>query len=307
MVKSGAMFEYLAYRLAMMISLCTPIRFAYWVALRVADLHYLLDRKGREAVKSNLRRVLGPERSERMVGYEARWTFRHFGKFFAEFFRFTSFGSRFVEKHVLTCGLENLEEAVGAGRGAIILTAHIGNWELGGSVLVELGYDVTTVALEEKNKRVYALLSKQRARRGVDVLPAKGNLRGCYRALKEGKILALLADRDVTGAGIEVEFFGKSVKIPQGPARLSVRTGAPIVPAFMLRRPNDSWHLYVEKAIYPDASVDDENAIKNIIQKYVPVLEEFIRWHPSQWAVFYDFWNPPEVEVPRVDRDQEEQ
>lgn len=285
------MFEYLAYKLAMTVSLYTPLRFAYWVALRVADLHYLFDRKAREAVKKNLRRVLGPRRSESMIGYEARWTFRQFGKYLAEFFRFTRFGARFVEKHVLPSGLANIEEAAGAGRGVVIVTAHLGNWELGASVFIDLGYDVTSVALEHKNSRVDVLLNKQRVRRGVRVLPAGGYLRGCYRALRAGKIVALLGDRDVTGAGIDVEFFGKPVTLPQGPARLSVRTGAPIVPAFMLRRPNDSWHIYIERPIYPDTSIDRDESVRDMMSKYALVMEEYIRWHPSQWAVFYDFWN----------------
>lgn len=284
------MLEYLAYKLAMTISLYTPLRFAYWVALRVADLHYLFDRKGREAVKKNLRRVLGPGRSERMIGYEARWTFRQFSKYLAEFFRFTRFGARFVEKHVLARGLENLEEAASGGNGVIFVTAHLGNWELGASVLIDLGYDVTSVALEQKNTRVNTLLNQQRARRGVEVLPAGGYLRGCYRALRNGKIVALLGDRDVTGSGIRMKFFDKEVSLPQGPARLSVRTKAPIVPAFMLRRPCDSWHMYIEKPIFADPSLDREEAVRRIMEQYVPVLEEYIRWHPSQWAIFYDFW-----------------
>ena len=284
------MLEYLVYKMAMTISLYTPLRFAYWVALRVADLHYLFDRKAREAVKKNLRRVLGPSRSERMIGYEARWTFRQFGKYLAEFFRFTRFGARFVEKHVLATGTENIEEALKAGCGAILVTAHIGNWELGASVFVDLGYDVTGVALEHKNIRVDALLNEQRVHRGVEVLPVGGYLRGCYRALKNGKIVALLGDRDVTGAGIKMKFLGKEVTLPRGPARLSVRTGAPIVPVFMLRRPNDSWHTYIEEPIYPDASIDREEEIKRIMKEYVPIIERYIRWHPSQWATFYDFW-----------------
>ncbi len=284
------MLEYLAYKMAMTISLYTPLRFAYWVALRVADLHYLFDGKARRAVKKNLRRVLGPGRNESMIGYEARWTFRQFGKYLAEFFRFARFGARFVEKHVLTSGAENLEEALNGGHGAILVSAHLGNWELGVSVFVDLGYDVTSVVLEHENNRINTLLNEQRIHRGVEVLPVGGYLRGCYRALKEGNLVALLGDRDVTGAGIKMKFFGKEVALPQGPARLSVRTGAPILPVFMMRRPNDSWHTYIERPIYPDASVDREEEIQRIMKEYVPILERFIRWHPSQWATFYDFW-----------------
>ncbi|MFC1671619.1 lysophospholipid acyltransferase family protein, partial [Planctomycetota bacterium] len=109
-------------------------------------------------------------------------------------------------------------------------------------------------------------------------------------ALRDGKVLALLGDRDVTGGGIEMEFFGKPVSLPQGPARLSVRTGAPILPGFLVRRSNDSWHAVMEKPIFPDQSIDQDEAVRAIMAQYVPLMEEYIRWHPSQWSVFYDFW-----------------
>jgi lauroyl/myristoyl acyltransferase len=281
--------EYLIYRAAMLISLCTPLRFAYWVGRRFADLHYVFDRRGRRAVKDNLRRVLGG--SERMIGYEARWTFRHFGKYLAEFFRFSRLSSTLLEKHLLVEGAENLAEAHKVGKGVIILTAHLGNWELGSLMLRSLGYEITSVALDHKNKRVNDLLNRYRAQRGVEILPAGGFLRGCYRALKKGRLVALLGDRDVTGGGIEMQFFGAPVSLPQGPARLSVRTGAPIVPAFLLRRPNDSWHGIIGAPIFPEAKEDLEEAVQSLMKRYIPVMEYHIRWHPSQWAIFYDFWN----------------
>jgi KDO2-lipid IV(A) lauroyltransferase len=198
-----------------------------------------------------------------------------------------------VEKHVLVKGREHLEEALSHGKGAIILTAHLGNWELGAHVMTQMGHEVTSIALEHQNPRVDRLLNEQRRRRGVNLLSTSGYLRGCYRALREGKIVALLGDRDVTGGGIEMEFLGKRVSLPQGPARLSVRTGAPIIPGFNLRRSNDSWHTIIEKPIYPNPDDDQEGAVRSLMEKYVPVMEEYIRWHPCQWAVFYDFWGSP--------------
>ena len=284
------MIEYMIYRLAMTLSLYTPLRFAYWVSSRIAELHYVFDRRGREAVKRNLRRVLG-NADETMIRYEARWTFRHFSKFLSEFFRFNRLGSEFVKKHVLMEGMEGVAKAVEEGKGVILVTGHIGNWELGSLILSELGYRVTSVALFEKNERVSRLLNRHRAQRGVEILPAGGFLRGCYRALRDGRIVALLGDRDVTGGGIEVDFFGQPVSLPQGPARLSVRTGAPIIVGALLRRPNDSWHCVVSDPIYPDTGIDQDEAVRSLMEEYVPKLENIIRWHPCQWSIFYDFWN----------------
>jgi KDO2-lipid IV(A) lauroyltransferase len=276
--------------MSMALSVYTPLRFAYWVGSRIADLHYIFDRRGREAVKSNLRRVLG-DADESMIRYEARWTFRHFSKFLAEFFRFNRLGSEFVKKHVLMEGMESFAEAHAAGKGVIVVTAHVGNWELGSLILNELGYDVTSVALFEKNERVSGLLNRHRAQRGVEILPAGGFLRGCYRALKNGRVVALLGDRDVTGGGVEVDFFGEPVSLPQGPARLSVRTGAPIIAGALLRRANDSWHCVVSDPMFPNTEIDQDDAVRSLIEQYASELENIIRWHPCQWSIFYDFWN----------------
>lgn len=301
LVRKLIMLEYLLYKLVMVLSLCFPLRFTYWVALRVADLHYLFDRRAREAVKSNIRRILGPDRSERMIVYEARWTFRQFAKYLAEFFHFARLGPRFVEKYVMVQGAENLKEAASHGKGVIAVTGHIGNWEMGGIVLSDMGYSVTSVALEHSNPRVHVLLNQQRAGRGVEVLTIGGYLRGCYRALKEGKILALLGDRNVTEGGLELEFFGRPMMFPSGPARLSVRTGAPMVPGFMIRRFNDSWHMSLEEPIYADPTMDREEAIRDMTARFVLVLEKYVALHPSQWSIFYDFWDPPAIEKHKTD------
>ncbi len=283
--------EYVLYRLAMGASLYSPLRLAYWFALRVADLHFFFDRRGREAVMSNLRVVLKGH-SDEMIRNEARWTFRNFGKYLAEFFRFSRLDRAFVEKYVLVEGREHLDEALDAGRGVIVISAHFGNWELGGGVGVVMGYDISSVALDLPNRRVNELLNRHRMSRGVKIVSAGRFMRGCYRVLKEGGIVALLADRDTTGHGIRVPFFGVSTVLPQGPARLSLRTGAPIVPIFMIRRANDGWLMMIEPPIWPRERRRDisEEDLREMMMRYLPVMERYIRRHPSQWAMFHPLW-----------------
>jgi lauroyl/myristoyl acyltransferase len=284
------MFEYLFYQLVTFISTTFPLRFSYWVALRVSDAYWLLDRKACERVKRNLRRVIGPGAPEAKISYEARWTFRHFGKNIAEFCRFSKFDKRFVEKYVYLDGAGHIDEALARGKGAILLTGHFCNWELGGCVLGLMNYPVTVVARTHANRRVNDFFLGQRQAKGLTVVPLGGAVRACYDALARNGIVGLLGDRDFTDKGVRVKFFGTEVSFPRGAAHLAYRTGAPILPLFVLRRSNDAFILRIHEPIFLDPAKPRDEEVRAATQRYAAILEDYIRWNPSLWWVFEDFF-----------------
>ncbi|MHC4872437.1 MAG: lysophospholipid acyltransferase family protein [Planctomycetota bacterium] len=282
--------KYLGYKAIIALCVMLPGRFLYWVALRVADLNWLFDPKGRNSVKANLRTIL-PDASEQRIEYETRWVFRNFGKYLSEFFRFRLFDSNFFEKHVGVKGKEYIDQALEEGKGAIVLSAHLSNWELGAAAMKKkYDYAVNVVAETHTYSKANELFMRERSAMNISVIPTQSAGRAVLKALKNNELVCILGDRDPTMQGVEIDFFGKKCTFPQGPARFAISTGAPMVPGFVLRRTNDSFTIVFEKPIHvPDSGTKDEKVVE-MTQTYARVIEDAIRWHPEEWTVFYSVW-----------------
>ena len=269
-----------------------PARFAYWVSLRIADLGYFLgDRKGRDAVKRNLRQVL-PTESEGRIIYETRWVFRNWGKYFTEFFRFSSYDRAFFLKHTSVINLHHITDALKAGKGCIIMSAHVSNWELGAAYLaVRMGMNVSVVAARHVSERINRLFISQRTAMGINVIYTEEAGVKVLRALKNNGVVCILSDRDVGGSGVEAKFFGRSCKFPQGPLRFAIKSGAMCLPGFVTRRTNDSFVVDFKEPIVFPQDLSKSEKVRYGLGEYVKYLENFIRLHPEEWPVFYDVWD----------------
>lgn len=282
--------KYVSYKAIIILAITLPVRFLYWVALRLADLNWLLDRRGRDAVKANLRVIL-PRASEVRIDYETRWVFRNFGKYLAEFFRFRLFDEDYFEKHVAPRGMEHVERALEQGRGCIVLSAHLSNWELGAAGLrYHSPHTINVVAERHVYAKANDLFMRERHRMDLNVIPADQAPVQVLRALRRNEIVCILGDRDPTAEGITIEFFGRPCRFPKGPARFALATGAPILPGFVLRRTNDSFTMAFEEPIPLPTEGTKEERVLAMTQAYARVIEDAIRWHPEEWTVFYRVW-----------------
>lgn len=285
------MAGYLAYRVAAALACGLPRRQAYWVGLRIADAYYYFDAPARRAVTANLERIyrwrgIAPAR-ETLRGM-TRKTFQYFGKYLVDFFRLAHLDRAEVDRQVSIEHGERLAEAFARGRGVVLVTAHLGNWELGGAVLCALGYPVSAVVAPERLPRLERLLSRQRERRGVRTVQVGKSARTLLRRLRAGECVALLADRDFSREQRELELFGMPVHLPRGAAWLAHRAGAPVLPVFLLRQEDDTYLLRVHAPIDPSSAggVDETHA------RIRDALQAEIAAHPHQWFVFHDFWKP---------------
>ena len=275
-----------------------PRGFCYAVARRLADLYSVRAPADREAVQRNLSAVLGREPTRQ----EVREVFRHFAMYLVDFFRFSRLTKKKVARWIRLEGVEHMQEALRRGKGAIGLTAHLGNFELAGAVLALLDFPVYAVVFTHQNPRVDAFFSRQRSRVGVYSIRVRSqNQRALFHAslaaLEKNGILALVGDRDFFGNGLEFPFLGKSVKIPRGPAAFSVRTGAPIVPGFLVREGGGSYRFVLERPIYPPEGVPREQAIREMTQTCVETMSRAIRRDPTQWYLFQEFWKTGPVVI----------
>lgn len=281
--------EYLQYRTADLLAHVLPRRWSYELGIRVADHLYRRDDAGRRAVQSNLRRIYehqGIRLTDDAVDQTARETFRNFGKYMVDFFRFTRISRLEIARLIRVIHPEYIGQAVSEGKGVLAVTAHLGNWEIGGALLSFFGYPLNVVVLPMKDKKTNALFQSRREQRGMRVIPLGRTVRGIYDALNRKEVVALLGDRDYSPHHHEVMFFGASACLPIGPAKLCWHTGAPIVPGFLVRQPDDTFLF----RLHPPISTDGQG-VDAIRDQVLRVLEWEIAQNPSQWFIFTPFWN----------------
>ena len=186
-----------------------------------------------------------------------------------------------------------LEEAVARGNGVVFLTAHIGNWEWLGAALSMTGFPMTSVIKRQPNDQHTRLLNEYRERVGIEIF-ARGTaeLVGAAKAMKKGKILGFLADQDAGVDGIFLDFFGKPASTPLGPAVFARKFKAPVMPVFIVHKPDYSGHRVL---IYPpleyENTGDEKDNLRQLTLKMTQLLEEVIREHPDEWIWFQKRWN----------------
>lgn len=284
------MFLYILYRIGYAIANRFPLGVVYWLSCRIADLHFAVSKKDRDAVLSNLRVICSPGCPDMELGIMAREVFRNFAKYLVDFFRFLKIDDNYIASRVKIEGLENIDAGLAAGKGVIILSAHIGNWELGGLILSLKRHPMKAVVLTHKNKLINDFFTAQRSIGNMRPIEIGMSLRGCYEILSRNGLLALLGDRDFFNNGIHVKFFGRDILVPKGPAVFSYRLGSCMVPGFMVREKGDSFRLIFESPIYPDTAKDEASSVMDLAEKYSAIIERYVRTYPTQWYVFQEAW-----------------
>ena len=280
---------YAFYRIVAFFIRILPLKGAYWLGLRICDATFFLNGKGRRAVRENLRVIFehqGIAPSRRILDGCARKTFQYFGKYLADFIRFRRLTPEGIRENVSIQGLEHLEALRRSQRGAIMLTAHYGNWELGGAFVASMGLPIQAVVRPAASPPLERLYRFFREQRGMQIISLDHAGIGILKAIKRGGFVALVGDRDFSGNGKPHLFFGRETSMPRGPAWLAHRTGAPLFLGFVTRAPDDTFILRLHPPIDP-AREPSEEAIQD---KIVAIMEETIARDPCQWFIFDSFW-----------------
>ena len=250
----------------------------------------MLDRPKREAVQENLRVVLGPGVTRREIRRAGKLLSRNFGLYLAEFFGTNTFGGDFVFKRIRLVNSHHIDRAIAGGTGAVILSAHLSNWEIGAAVLASRGYDVFGIAEHHSDPRLNRAFQAMRASRGYTTIPYEGSFRRCVRALRAGRSICFIGDRDIGVGGVEVEFFGRPTLFPEGPARIALAAGATVLPGLVIRQPNRDLTVTMEPAIQPPAEGSRKQKALAMTREFAALVERHVRAHPTQWGVFHRVW-----------------
>jgi KDO2-lipid IV(A) lauroyltransferase len=246
----------------------------------------------RPIVRANLRRVLGPDASERDLDRAVRKAFDSYAHYWVESARLVTTDPKEVLKRFTIKGFEPVREALDARRGAIMALPHLGSWEIGAYWLTLQGYPMTTVVEPLEPPELFEWFVEQRSTLGLKVVPLGPSSTGeLVKTLRHGDLVGLVADRDLTGHGIEVEFFGERTSLPAGPAVLALRTGAPLFPSVAYQRPNGRY----EAIILPELRCErGSGSLREDVEAVTAALarsfEGLIRAQPAQWHMFQPNW-----------------
>jgi KDO2-lipid IV(A) lauroyltransferase len=194
-------------------------------------------------------------------------------------------------------GWELLEAARARGRGAIVVTGHLGNWEVGGAYIAARGVPIDGIVRQQANPLFDAFLTDTRQRLGVDVVWDGYAVRRTPRSLRENRAVGMIFDQGALGlASTYVPFFGRPAKTPRGPAVFALRLGVPILFAASLRLPNGRFRLVLEPVPIQQTG-DRERDVDAIVAAYTQTLERWVRAHPEQYFWQHRRWKhqPPDT------------
>lgn len=251
-----------------------------------------------DAVRGNVARVLGLRPQDPAVDATALRIMKNHAYAWVDFF---FFGQKPLEEaaaaFVEVSGTENFRAAREEGRGVVLLTAHAGNFELGGLLLKLWGEKVHAVYKPDRFEAVERLRERIRSQGGVVGLPVGGSgfaTLPLVKVLQEGGLVGMQGDRDFSLNGLPVPFFGREAFFPRGPWELAAMTGAPVVTCMFFTDADGHFHArFFEPIRVAQARSERRASIEAGIRRYAALLEDLVREHPDQWYCFYPFWDDP--------------
>lgn len=264
-----------------------PVRLCHLLGKIVALIVYVFAKRDRQGLAFNISIALEKAPEDPFIKKTIRRIFINYGQYLVDFFLLPQFPPEKISKFFCRInGEEILKRALANGKGVILLSAHIGNWELGGYVLRMENHPLTVVALAHNTRATNALVNQMRKYRGIDVIEVgQSPFSGIeiMNHLRKNEIVAMIGDRDLLGGGLKVNFFGKEASFPIGPVVMAMKSGAALIPAFILRQPDGRYSAVLEEAIPLVLEGKKDELIKKNLENTVRVFERYIRQHPDQW------------------------
>lgn len=283
--------SYLAYRGAAALANLLPERVAMPLAETAgrALVPFLSGR--RRIVTRNLGRVTSGRLEGRELQRAVSDTFASYGRYWLELFRLPKDARTSVETRFEADGWEHVEHALAGGKGAVLALPHLGGFDFAAAWLAGRGLSATVVVEPVEPPELFTWFAGVREAIGMEVVPLGADAGAAVlRALKANRIVCLLCDRDLVGDGVAVEFFGEETTMPGGPAMLSLRTGAPLVPAGVYFRPHGGHYAQIGPPIPVQREGRLRDDVARVTQELAHRFEELIRMAPEQWHLMQPNW-----------------
>ncbi|MBV9848723.1 MAG: lysophospholipid acyltransferase family protein [Armatimonadetes bacterium] len=268
-----------------------PWRVAGAWGAAVGALGYHVAVRYRRVANANLRHAYGDALSDRERQALIKRVFQSFGRALMEFLKAPSMSPSQIKKIVKADSYARVEAVLARGKGMILLAAHFGNWELLARRAALEGYEFAVVARQSHDPEFNQITDSLRANGGYTVLPRGGSPRAILQRLRRNGIVAILPDQK--SEDVFVPFFGRLAGTVAGPAVLSLKTGAGIIPMFCPRQPDGSYRVEILPEIDTTPSGDTDADIHRIMADITHVIEEMVRRYPDQWLWLHDRWRVP--------------
>ena len=258
----------------------------------LGNLYYLLIKKERERAVAQIMPALGLSETE--ARKTVRASFVNLACNVLEILYMPHLNEQNFEQYIEIDHLDRLKAALAENKGVVILTGHVGTWEWLSAAFTLNGLPVTAIAKPQPNEQYTRVLNDLRATVGVEIFSrGTSELLAAARALKKGKILGFLADQDAGPGGAFTEFLGRTASTPMGPAVFAKKFNSPVVPAFILRRPDGRHRVVIGEVMrYADHGDPDADLFAFTVGM-TKILDRIIRENPTQWLWFQKRWNTP--------------
>ena len=249
--------------------------------------HWLL-RARRALAEDNVRQAF-PDWPSQQVSAMVKQNFEHLGMSAVDFLRLDLFTADDLEKNFDIQGFEHLHEALAMKRGVILLTGHLGFWEVGNFVFPTLGIPLDNIAKPLKNRLADAYFHRIRTHFGADIINSRKGARQILKSLQAGHAIGLLLDQHISPPGsIQVDFFGRKAYVTTAITNLAMKYQIPIVATFCLRQPDNRYKAWFEPPLL--LAGDGEAALTENTQYLTNIIEQAIRRDPGQWFWMHKRW-----------------
>jgi phosphatidylinositol dimannoside acyltransferase len=254
----------------------------------------------RATVAANQARVLGLDVDDERVVMSTREAFELYARYWFDTFRLRAMPHDEAMARTRMVDYHHLDEARADGHGGICVLPHMGNWDAAGYSLAILGYPIASVAEVLEPPRLSELFLRHREELGMRIIPLTkdGHVgQQLKQLLSENWIVALVADRDLAGRGVEVEMFGERRRVPAGPALLSITTGAPLMVCPVSTLP-DGWMVRIGAPLEFERTGDVKHDVAELSRAMAREFERAIAARPADWHLFQPGWDELAAPVP---------
>jgi KDO2-lipid IV(A) lauroyltransferase len=293
--RTRELLTYWGYRLGEIVITALPRRLTLAVAAAVGNVAYDLAGPKRELLRANLARPMGVVPGDRRVKSAARRAFRNYAKYLVDIMRISNLTEDEAHDLVHIEDIRVLREARARGKGVLLCTVHVGGMDLVGTGLKAHGESLHVVADDTTYGRLYDHLAAERARQQIFLIGWR-NLRGLFRALRDGENLVLFCDGGYRRGDVPVEFCGEATTFPIGPATLAAKTGAPMLPVTAQRTGDDRFHAAGLPLV--ECASTEPAELYRATQAVADSLGGVIADDPGQWYMFRPVW--PETDADRA-------
>lgn len=282
--------EFIAVKILAKIVILLPWKINYWLADRLGEISYIFLAKRRSLTIDNLTQAFKDEYDKKEIRRLAINTFRNFAKNIIEFISLSKINKDNVNNFVTINGLENLQKAKKKKKGVIILSSHLGNWELMAKALILKGYPITIMVRRQKNKLVEKVIEYQRSNSKIKTISHTLASKEIFNLLKNNEIIGMIADQDGGEKGIFINFFGRQASTIPSPVVFTIRSQAELIPLFDIRQKDNHHQIIIEPAYQLINTSNIKNDIINNTQRLTNKLESYIRQYPDQWLWLHNRW-----------------